>query len=154
MTVSFGGSFPGGKDRAEDPPCSCHPLGWEHLWERGSQHLRFDEDDVWSGGEAVLSWCEWFHKSDPVGDGGMGILPSRVGCVWYREGLAAALPIFPRPRRSKGTFEALQGFPGGGLGANSRLNLYKRRRRGVSQGSGGPFCWLGSPCSQADSHIA
>ena len=25
---------------------------------------------------------ERFHTSEPLGDGGLGIFPSRVGCVW------------------------------------------------------------------------
>ena len=81
-------------------------------------------------GEAVASWRESFHESEPLDDLRVGIFPSQLGCVWHGRELAAALPFLPWPRGGKpsafsclpspGTSpEALGAFLGGGLGTNS-----------------------------------
>lgn len=81
-------------------------------------------------GEAVASWRESFHESEPLDDLRVGIFPSQLGCVRHGKELAAALPFLPWPRGGKpsafsclpspGTSpEALGAFLGGGLGTNS-----------------------------------
>lgn len=128
VTVSFGGSFAGGRTgpRIPHPPAMPRAGG---TWEHRAPHLRCHEANVWLG-EAVASWCESLHKSEPLDGHRVGIFPPQFGCVGRGKELAAALPFLLWTRGGKppafsclpspGTSpEALDGFLGGGLGTNS-----------------------------------
>ena len=99
-------------------------------------------------------WSQWLWQSELLGDGGLGIFLSHVNCMWDGKELAAALPFLAWTRGSNGTRGGLQRCPGGGLGANSRRNLDKRRRHECDPGLQLPFLLTVITCSQADGHLA
>ena len=149
MTVSSGGKRRGPRTRQ----CSCHALGWEHLWEHGTQHLRFDEDGVRSGGEAVLSWWNGFTRQSLWVMVGWGFSHHVwVACGW--RGTGSCFTFLAPAKTWQKPFGGPAGFPGRWFGCKLPLKPVQKEKTRCEPGLQLPFLLAGISCSQADSRIA